>query len=345
MKQSSGPYGGPFDIRRQPLHAQIHYDAVFMPRAAGFPKDDPKWGVYAADGSLIEAAAYRRGFDGKLVGQSPAMSFDGLAIRNAPPKHKYLYGGLFANHFGHFLMGVLARLWVGLREDLSEYKIVCHGVGGPNFWFSHQYIADLLGSIGLEKSNFVNFARPTRLSRVVIPAAACEEEHFANPIYANWGHRIGRFLLKDHEPSRNLRPVYLAKTAVKVAVHGAVNEHELVSALERKGVEIVHPQALPIARQVAIWRDRAYVLGSAGSALHSTILWPSGARIAACSFRKTVHANCGIIDAVNKNKITYTFPETEQLGRVKTGQQNFESAFRLKDPVAAAREMLRAVGL
>jgi capsular polysaccharide biosynthesis protein len=152
-------------------------------------------------------------------------------------------------------------------------------------------------------------------------------------------------LLAEYPRSGHSGPVFLAKTDVKNVVHGAVNEGELIFVLEREGVEIIHPQKLPIAGQAAIWRDRAHVFGSAGSALHSSILWEPGAQIVACSWQPGVHTNCGIIDVVNKNRIAYTFPQTEPLGRLKTQHQNIEHAFRLNHPTAAAHEMLRAAGL
>lgn len=339
-------YRGPFDIRPDPPSVQSHSNAVFMPRTThGSPQDDPGWGLYGPDGVLIDAAAYRRGFGRTLIGQSQAMSFDKLEIESAPQHFRYLYGGHLFAHFGHFLLGVVPRLWMGLQLDLSDYKIVCHGRGTPKSWFSNRYIADLLASVGVKEDSIVNFSRPTRIASIVVPQSCYEEEHFACSLFAHWGNKIGQSLLAEYPRSGHSEPVFLAKTDVKHVVHGAVNEGELIVALEREGVEIIHPQKLSIASQAAIWRDRAYVFGSAGSALHSSILWQPGAQIVACSWQPNVHTNCGIIDVVNKNRITYTFPQTEPLGRLKTQDQNLQHAFRLNNPIAAAHEMLRAAGL
>jgi hypothetical protein len=344
-KYSGPPYRGSFEIRAETPDVKTFRDVVFMPREKDIRViSDTEWGLYTDGGSLIEEAAYRRGFAQKLVGQSPSRSFANVEIESAPAGN-YLYGGHLTVHFGHFLMGTIARLWVGMTQDLSGYKIVCHGIQAPDIWFAQSFIRDMFHAVGLNEENFINFERPTSIPSIKVPQPACEEEHFGSAIYSAWGHRIGGSLLRGVAKVENRTPIFLAKTNLKTVVHGAINEEEVVDILAGEGVEIVQPEKLSIAEQVMMWRDRTHILGSAGSALHSSILWPAGARIAACSLRPKVHANCGIIDKANGNLASYTFPAVERLGKYVTETVNINDCFRFLSPKSAAHEILRAAGL
>jgi hypothetical protein len=344
-KYSGLPYRGSFEIRDEMPSVKTFRNVVFMPRDnESSALNDPNWGLYATDGTLIEEAAYRRGYSQTLVGQSASASFENLEVETAADEN-FLYGGHLTAHFGHFLMGTIGRLWIGLDEDLSNYKIVCHGIQTPEIWFAQGFIRDIFQALGISQANFVNFDRPTRIPQIKVPGAACEEEHFGHAVYATWGHRIGESLLRGTTRREEKTPIFLTKTNVKTLVHGAINEDELVAALIEEGVKIVHPEKLTIAEQVMMWRDRTHILGSAGSALHSSFLWPPGTRIGACSVRQRVHPNCGIIDKVNGNRISYTFPAMEPLGKYVTDKVNMSACFRFLDPKAAAKGILHAAGL
>jgi hypothetical protein len=134
--------------------------------------------LYDADCNLIDAATYYRGVGKNLVGQRRKIDDMPRDIEIAPPG-RYLYGGNLIGHYGHFLISSLSRYWLGLFEDLSQFRIICHGAGTPSSWMSNAYMKEVFSSFGLTESNFVVFKRPTIVDEVLVPrlllvALSCE---------------------------------------------------------------------------------------------------------------------------------------------------------------------------
>ncbi len=265
-------------------------------------EDDQSWGLYDAEGRLIEAAAYLR--DGRLVGQSWSVDLETLAVTDAPPG-PYLYGGNMIDHFGHFLISTLSRYWLGVEEDLSSYKILCHGQGVPQDWWAHTFIRDIFSAVGLGVDNFVVFKTPTRLQDIIVPRSSAEEHKYVHAIYAQWCNQVGRSLLDGHDLTPNPRPIWFSKTKLSVGVQGLVNEADLTSKLSGRGVEIIYPEELSIVDQVKLYATRPVIMGTVGSAFHTSALWPSGAKLLCVKLYGDVNSNYAITDFSNRNDVHY----------------------------------------
>ena len=135
----------------------------------------------------------------------------------------------------------------------------------------------------------------------------------------------------------------MSKTNLKHAYHSAINEDEVCDVLLNEGVEIVFPETLPIAEQIALWRNRRFIIGIVGSALHTSCFSPPGAKIVGLNVRPSIHSNCGLIDIVNQNDITYVSPVCEAVTEWRDGSRSMNNAFKIENPRAAAYNLLRAI--
>lgn len=345
MREGKLTYSNEFAILRCSPCMETHYDVVYMPvRDRIAWEQDPTWGIYDLDGRLIDAAAYYRGVGKNLVGQSSHQDLNDVDVEDAPPG-RYLYGGNIISHYGHFLLSTLSRLWIGMNADLSSYKIVCHGAGTPQGWLSHPFIREIFEAIGIGAHNLVVFKRPTRLRAVDIPRPSCEEHNFVHYTFASWGHAVGNALLREQNLPTGDAPIWFAKTEMKHLVQGAVNEAELMHILGREGVEGIDPHKISVKQQVALYRTRRAILGTTSSAFHTSILQPPTARMLAVNLGPKVNSNCGLVDQVNKNRISYFYPEVEKLGRYEGDGRKFDFAYKLKDPASVAGQLLKELGI
>lgn len=311
--------------------------AIYVPVDDALPWErDRRWGLYDEDRQIIDAAAYYRGYGKNLVGQQTLSTLPpNLELEQAPPG-RYLYGGNMISHYGHFLMSVLPRFWLGLFEDLSNYKVVFHGAGNPDGWLSHGFIRDFFEAIGLRRENFIVFKRPTIIPQIVVPRPAAEEHNFAHRVLGEWGKAAGTAVLRTTNLGRQKDAIWLSKTRLARGVQGFTNESELVDLLEAGGVQIVHPQELSFAQQVELLRSRPLVLGIAGSAFHTKILG-SPAKFVSIIPGEQINSNYAVIDEGCGNPMTYLRASTRP---AMSPDPRFTEAVELLNPSGVARDLL-----
>ena len=119
-------------------------------------------GVTDSCGVFVEMSRHWRGSKGGSLTEGYDFSLKDAEI---VPK-EVLYGGVFVNHFGHFLMESTNRLWYLIENKEKNLDIVFLNAKRqrviPQFW----EFMDLLG-ISREKVHFIS--QPTRFSKVYVP--------------------------------------------------------------------------------------------------------------------------------------------------------------------------------
>lgn len=312
-------------------------NVIYYPKTNGVPafEIDKRWGIYDESRKLIMDAAYLRGANQVLVGQSEVAE-DKEDIHDAPDG-VYIYGGPIHSHFGHFIISTLARFWS--INPGNGVKILCHSHQKPSDWFSRPFTKDIFESLGLRESDFVCFSQPTRVERLIVPGAAFEEHHFVHQEFATMCHRVGRKLTDGNADGGKAGPVYLSKGRLPSGVRKIVNEHEVCEFLENRGVSIVFPETLSLSGQISIFSKHSVVCGSLGSALHTSIFNKDPSVILGINHLRAVEANFVMIDKVNNNRSKYVFP-SEEIYQID-GEEGFSMSLRLAYPHRIAENILQ----
>jgi hypothetical protein len=299
---------------------------------------DKGWGLYDEDRNLIDGAAYYRGPGKNLIGQKIKAEDIKSHIEIAPPD-RYLYGGNIIPHYGHFLISSLSRYWLGLFKDLKSFKIVCHAADAPTGWLSHPHIRDIFQAIGLSEDNFVVFKRPTVIPEIIIPRPAAEEHNFSHNVFGEWGAAVGRAITRDFDLPQIDRPVWLSKTRINAGVQGLDNEAALVEILEQNGVEIIHPQELPLFQQVSLFKTRPIIMGASSSAFHTKIFGAT-AKIVCLNAWQSVNSNFALVDLVSGDPISFLRPA---LLNTDASSSRYLLSASIVDPRAVADDLLEIV--
>lgn len=106
---------------------------------------------------------------------------------------------------------------------------------------------------------------------MVVPAPSFHELSFAYEVHADMCRHIGA-KITSQPSSRSSRPVFLSKRNLNSGVWRFINESDLASELERRGVEIVDPERLSFSQQIELFNSHKFVHGIAGSGVHTTML-------------------------------------------------------------------------
>ena len=311
-------------------------DAVYCPLHPGIFLDSYNgWGIYHRDGSLVEACAYYRLPSKALIGQSRHLGLPPAPALAAPGA--YVYGGPVIMHFGHFLTAALPRLWEVVRRGLPrDAKIVCHSHEVPEAWFARDYIRTILGQLGLSPDRFVQFAQPTLIPRLHVPRPALEEQNFAHRVFRTLCLRIGA---PFQAPKQGGPPVYLSKTRMRNGTYRLMNEEPFEDAMRAAGIEVVHPETLPFAAQVGLLASRALVIGTVGSAFHTSIFCEQPPRTVGLAYGPVLNANYALIDALAGNDARYF--HSPCVTALQSDAATF--CYEASDPAALARALIRSI--
>ncbi|WP_019831274.1 glycosyltransferase family 61 protein [Sphingomonas sp. PR090111-T3T-6A] len=312
----------------------VHRDVLCVP--TGRAKKDE--GLFDQGGKLIADAGYFRAHPDRvslypLLNPLPHERFD-----YAPDDVQYVFLGVLTGHYGHFITNSLARVWAVSRFDRATTKFVLLNHGPLSMPLAISWLREILGAFGLDETNLLNFARPTRFREIVVPAPAFEEGGFVHAVFGAACGRAGQMLTRGRR--NDGPPVFLTKQCLASGVSKVTNEAEMCEHLSAAGVQIVAPETLSVSEQIRLFADRDAVLGMAGSAMHTAVFAPGRQKIELHTGRARL-SNQALIDAANGGRTTALWPA--QGIEAAQPEAGFGAAYRLSDPVAVARELLRHI--
>ncbi len=231
--------------------------ALCMPDQIMLARDDgdPAGEVFIVDASFTSEV--ERGNHREIL----RLDADGFRIRRSAARFKWLPGAyLFLDcyhrsHFGHFLVDVMSMTWAfdKARElGIERLKVLTTAEPAP-FMFS------LLGAMGISRDAIVPLRRPVQCERLLVADKSFLTQGYTSPTAVQTWRRIRDALDRGAGPER----IYVSRS--RQATRHLKNESAVEAIFTARGFQIVHPEDLPIERQVTLWANARLVAGSAGS--------------------------------------------------------------------------------
>ncbi|MEI4232590.1 glycosyltransferase family 61 protein [Roseovarius sp. D22-M7] len=238
---------------------------------------DPACGVIDEEGAPVPAARTR--LSGHRVTPDPAPPDE--AITHLPGR--WLYAGVGRHHFGHFLMEATPRLWALDHLSSRPDGILLIPMAGRDI---AAVLRRRLGPLltGLAQGLPMHLVEtPTRVDAAVVPT-----QGFG---HLDWSHGTpeARAYMRRHVPAiAPERPrtgpgaakLYLSRRRLKNPSQQVPGEHGIERWMSRAGFDILHPERLSVAEQIARYRNASMIVGPDGSAFHlAAFAMPRGARV------------------------------------------------------------------
>lgn len=307
-------------------------------------------GLFDADGQYIMAGTCLRYGDDALTIEpefDPPTEVETLTGR-------WLYGGLLYGHFGHFLCESTSRLWA-LDANFGEYDGV---VWLPKVQLGHpakmvRPYPPFFEALGFPGMPLRAPQKITKIETLVIP-----EQGFGIGLMAS-GRPQYRDFMRSHL-GRDIAPapiekLYVSRSKLPSKRGSVLVEQQIEQEMAQAGYLIFHPEAHPIAEQIAYYKGADYIVGLDGSALHmAAMVAKPSAKVAILNrgpsqniddYARQFHHFCGIdvskISAVSaywymagsrvKKRETHAELDLEKIGNVLAelgfiGQKPWEPA-------------------
>lgn len=308
-------------------------DVVFIP-----PGNGPHWGLFEPSGRTVPEAIPYAGTLGALHHPQSSLNCPELPeCREQDPSFDYVYIGDIGQHYGHFLIGALARLWAIPAFSRRRLRVVCSSRSSLDQLMELDYFRTLVAALGLSAENFLQCGVATRFSRIQVAACPFEELSLVHGVFAEMMNGIGRQISIRHDRALPRRLVYMSKERLPSGNVTVDNEAEITAILRRHGIDIVFPEMLPLEEQIRLWASDPIVMGFSGSAMHTSVFFPRRTMLI-IAHGPDMWVNQVLIDRANHNQSRYLYDEAgcEPIGPGR----GFNMNVRIRDPAAFATSLL-----
>ncbi|MBB4301842.1 hypothetical protein GGD81_000859 [Rhodobium orientis] len=300
-RKNAGPETLPLD---RPLGVERIAGGIVPPATGGRGgpgnRDAVLGGVYRPDGTQVDLSVLK-----KATRHVTTYPYDAATVRDADivtDDREVVYCGYIQRHFGHVLVEVTSRLWWALRE----------GFGGPLVFQSISpgildvsYIRALFELIGI--ADRVTIAeRWTRYASVVVPEASHRFNAHIAPEFLLPFERARAAALKV-APGSGPEKLYLSRSRLDAG--RIIGEEAVEEMFAAEGYDIIHPQELGLAEQVALFARARKVAGFNGSAMHGLVFSPGGVEATHIARDDHVGRSFFLIDQLLGNDARYIVGE------------------------------------
>lgn len=250
-------------------------------------------GVYGKDGNPIPSSSLQRGPNSFLY--KADKTYTGSVQKE---KGSVIFGGFYDNHFGHFIIETISRLWI-LNIENPGTKIVF--VLPENIRRSRDSLLEIM--LAKHDISFDVISRPTQYDEVVVPDAGFSLRNTFHSEHWDWLKTIA------HDESSSFinktdQPLYLSRSMISAGQRQAFGEVDLEKCLTEAGVKVVHPQKLPFLEQIKLISSHKTIIGLEGSQLHN-IIFSHGHKKIIQMDRRPVNSSYRMIDIMLKNDASY----------------------------------------
>lgn len=173
-----------------------------------------------------------------------------------------LYAGVLINHFGHFLVEGLSRLWY-LCENYDKNLHVAFLMPKnqaifPQFW----EFADMLG---IDRNKIHIIKNITKFKKIYVPRQA----HILDTSY-NDKFIVPYRYISSKLPKRNKEKYYLSRSKFKGGTL-CLGEYLFENIYKNNGYKIVYPEKLSLKEQITLIKNASEIAGISGTAMHMAL--------------------------------------------------------------------------
>ena len=200
--------------------------------------------------------------------------------------------GALPDHYGHFILEGVARLWPFLEVGKKNLKAV-YISENPNVKF-----LDFFSLFGLSPDQLIRIESPTKFKKVIVPEQSIRLHDFYHPLYKDTIDRI-----KASVQSKSSSKIFFSKK--RGNSHRAVGESVIESVFADAGYSILYPEGMGAVETISTLSGCTEFVASSGTNIHNSVFLPDGAKIVCINRSGHFHPIQSMIDQMKKLEATY----------------------------------------
>ncbi len=181
--------------------------------------------------------------------------------------------GYIFNHFGHFLLEGLSRLYPMLDKKYKNKKLVF--VVNKNTKKLPSYVLDILGGLGVKQENIILIHKTTRFAGVYVPPQASVITKYISNIMNTVLDAVAKNL--ENKNLKTYKKIYLSRS--KMNDGRTFGESVIEKIFANNGYQIVWPETLSLQDQITLVKNSEIIAGIAGTALHLSLFMKPGGTV------------------------------------------------------------------
>lgn len=208
--------------------------------------DGPMWGlggVCDGDNAFVELSAY----DGGWATHGGSYPWDEETYMDCD----VVYFGMFFNHWGHFLIDLMGRLWYYVQNKGTNVKLAYLGDEEPRGNF-----LEVFSLLGIRQEDMIHVTVPTRFRKVIVPEFSCKSCVWYSEEYKSiFDSMIARVAEEGYAPEnlKDVKKVYFSRLSFGKAKSTEFGEQNIARWLEANGFASVGPETLSVRDQIYLW--------------------------------------------------------------------------------------------
>lgn len=174
-----------------------------------------------------------------------------------------VYFGMFFNHWGHFLVDLIGRLWYFAKNRDCKLKLAYLGAEEPKGNF-----LEFFSLLGIEKEDLLHITTPTRFKNVIVPQYSCKSCGWYSDEYRSiFDSMIAAVENEGYVPADlpSLEKVYFTRLAFGKAKSTEIGEDKIAKWMETNGFSLIAPEKLSVRDQIYVWNHAGHIVCLDGS--------------------------------------------------------------------------------
>lgn len=288
------------------------------------------WAFYKKNQQIISDSAFYGNSNYDLINSKETTKINYKNVRHY--SGKYVWLGQIHDHFGHFIISSLSRIWA-LNVLPKEVLIAYVGPDKENI-FNKPYMKYIFEVLGVNKDRFVNINNMGFFENIYIPERSLNENHSIHQIYADSLKFSNEILYSENDDY-----IYISKHNLKKGVMSIDNEEEVCNILSKNGIKIITPETISFKEQISVWENNRNFVGFSSSAFHMSNFF-SGKNIISINRNNIASSNHLLSEKVCNNKSLNIFTgELIDMGK----NENFSCRLRINNTGTFSENLLRVI--
>ncbi|WP_322867838.1 DUF563 domain-containing protein [Aquicoccus sp. G2-2] len=247
-------------------------DALIVPTQDGRTLPN---GVFGPDGTFCDTS--RTQLSGPRLSDMPKPPGGSATLETLPGRH--LFGGIARQHFGHFLVETIARLWALDQLGTAPESILFVPMPGrkPTKLFGKQLAALLKILIGDIPA--IPVLEPARVETLLVPSQGVGHLSWSTGT-PEFRHFVRARLENGFVPN-GPEKLYISRARLESEDKLVDHEADIEEIMASAGYTIFHPERYSITQQIEHYLAARMLVGADGSAFHlAAHLLQPGTRVA-----------------------------------------------------------------